>query len=77
MTPKTKIFLVTKDKGTIHKIDAVAKNGSSIQVDEILPNLGRTEQYLETSGVCAGIVDMWCAVRVVTCHSHSTQPKGR
>ena len=58
MTPKTKIFLVTKDKGTIHKIDAVAKNGSSIQVDEILPNLGRTEQYLETSGVCAGIVDI-------------------
>ena len=58
MTPKTKIFLVTKDKDTIHKIDAVAKNGSPIQVDEILPDLGRTGQYLQTSDICAGIVDI-------------------
>ena len=39
MTPKTKIFLVTKDKKTIHQIDAIAKNGSPIQVDEIFGDI--------------------------------------
>ena len=58
MTPKTKIFLVTKDAGTVSQIDAVARNGSPIQIDQILPDLSRMDKYLEKSGVCAGIVDI-------------------
>jgi pilus assembly protein CpaE len=58
MTPKTKIFLITKDQGTVNQIDAVARNGSPIEVDQILPDTSRMGTYLERSGVCAGIVDI-------------------
>ncbi|MEN8127906.1 MAG: AAA family ATPase [Planctomycetota bacterium] len=58
MTPKTKIFLVTKDKKTIHQVDAVAKNGSPIEVDQVLPDLSGFERYLQTAQVSAGIVDI-------------------
>ena len=58
MTPKTKIFLITKDAGTVSQIDAVARNGSPIEVDQVLPDASRMDYYLETSGVCAGIVDI-------------------
>ena len=58
MTPKTKIFLITKDKKTIQQVDAVARNGSPIEVDEILADMVRMDQYLSDSEVCAGIVDI-------------------
>ena len=58
MTPKTKIFLITKDKKTIQQVDAVAKNGSPIQVDEILTDMYRMDQYLGGTDVNAGIVDI-------------------
>jgi pilus assembly protein CpaE len=58
MTPKTKIFLVTKDPDTVHQIDAVARNGSPIEIDQVLPDASRIGKYLENSGVCAGIVDI-------------------
>ncbi|MDH4201688.1 MAG: AAA family ATPase [Phycisphaerae bacterium] len=58
MTPKTKIFLITKDQDMVSQIDAVARNGSPIEVDQVLPDTGRIDKYLETSGVCAGIVDI-------------------
>ena len=58
MTPKTKIFLITKDARTVEQIESVARNGSPIQVDQVLPDASRMETYLERSGVCAGIVDI-------------------
>jgi pilus assembly protein CpaE len=58
MTPKTKIFLVTKDKNTIQHVDAVANNGSPIEVDRILPEISWMDQYLDDSQVTAGIVDI-------------------
>ena len=58
MTPKTKIFLVTKDKKTIQHVDAVAHNGSPIEVDRVLPDISWMDQYLGDSEVTAGIVDI-------------------
>ncbi|MHC4772488.1 MAG: AAA family ATPase [Planctomycetota bacterium] len=58
MTPKTKIFLVSKDKKTIQHVDAVAHNGSPIEVDQVLSDIGLVEQYLDNSGITAGIVDI-------------------
>ncbi|MHC5184387.1 MAG: AAA family ATPase [Planctomycetota bacterium] len=58
MTPKTKIFLVTKDKNTIQHVDAVANNGSPIEVDRVLPEISWMAQYLDDSQVTAGIVDI-------------------
>ena len=58
MTPKTKIFLITKDQDTLRQIDAVARNGSPIEIDQVLSDTSRIDTYLETSGVCAGIVDI-------------------
>ncbi len=58
MTPKTKIFLVTKDKKTIQHVDAVANNGSPIEVDRVLPDISWMDQYLGDSEVTAGIVDI-------------------
>ncbi|MCI0499670.1 MAG: AAA family ATPase [Planctomycetales bacterium] len=58
MTPKTKIFLVTKDPKTIGHVEAVACNGSPIEIDRILPDMSYVPAYLENSGVVAGIVDI-------------------
>ena len=58
MTPKTKIFLVTRDKKTIQNVDAVAHNGSPIEVDRVLPEISWMDQYLEGSEISAGIVDI-------------------
>jgi pilus assembly protein CpaE len=58
MTPKTKIFLVSKDKKTIQHVDAVANNGSPIKLDRVLPDISGIEQFLEGSEITAGIVDI-------------------
>ncbi|MHC4552378.1 MAG: AAA family ATPase [Planctomycetota bacterium] len=58
MVTKTKIFLVTKDQKTIHRISGVANNGSPIQIDQILDDATAVENYLRTSEVTAGIVDI-------------------
>ncbi len=58
MTPKTKIFLVTKDKKTIQHVDAVANNGSPIEVDKVFPEISWMDQYLGDSDITAGIVDI-------------------
>ncbi len=58
MTPKTKIFLVTKDKKTIQHVDAVANNGSPIEVDKVFPEISWMDQYLGDSEITAGIVDI-------------------
>ncbi|MHC4291972.1 MAG: hypothetical protein ACYSTR_07145, partial [Planctomycetota bacterium] len=58
MTPKTKIFLVSRDKKTIQHVDAVAHNGSPIEVDRVLSDIGLVDQYLDSSGITAGIVDI-------------------
>ncbi|RKY05210.1 MAG: hypothetical protein DRP56_09175, partial [Planctomycetota bacterium] len=58
MTPKTKIFLVTKDKKTIQHVEAVAHNGSPIEVDRVLPDISWMDQYLGDSDITAGIVDI-------------------
>jgi len=58
MTPKTKIFLVTKDDETIQHVNAVSQNGSPIELDRVLPDIGEAGRYLEGSEVTAGIVDI-------------------
>ena len=58
MTPKTKIFLVSKDKNTIQHVNAVAHNGSPIAVDRVLPDISWMDQYLDGSDITAGIVDI-------------------
>ena len=58
MTPKTKIFLVSKDNNTIQHVDAVAHNGSPIEVDRGLPDISWMDQYLDGSKITAGIVDI-------------------
>ena len=58
MTPKTKIFLVTKDDTTIQHVNAVAHNGSPIELDRILPDISWMDQYLDSSETKAGIVDI-------------------
>ena len=58
MIAKTKIFLVTKDKRTIDHVNGVACNGSPIKIDRVLSDTSAVEQYLETSGVTAGIIDI-------------------
>ena len=58
MTPKTKIFLVSKDKKTIQHVDAVANNGSPIAIDRVLPDMSWMDQYLDGSQITAGIVDI-------------------
>lgn len=58
MAPKTKIFLVTNDKKTIEHIDTVTQNGSPIEIDEVLSDVSRVQQYVERTGVTSGIVDI-------------------
>jgi pilus assembly protein CpaE len=58
MTPKTKIFLVTKDQQAVRHIADVAQNGSPIQVDRVFDSIDAAQDYLQTSQVTAGIVDI-------------------
>ena len=58
MSPKTKTFLVTKDTQTIQAVQTVANNGSPINVDQVLPDILHTYEYLEGHPVTTGIVDI-------------------
>ncbi|HOK95445.1 MAG TPA: AAA family ATPase [Anaerohalosphaeraceae bacterium] len=58
MTPKTKIFLVTKDPKTVSHIETVARNGSPIEIDKVFPEISHVPAYLDEGEPAAGIVDI-------------------
>lgn len=58
MTPKTKIFLITKDKKTVQLVNAVACNGSSIAFGSTLEDLSKLPDCLDNTDIYAGIVDI-------------------